>query len=290
MFKRSLLVCGSLALLAASWPGLQSLTAQAQETTRKLWYPTSTTSKAPAKRRYRVVTPALPATQLIEDTLLGVTIYRLRPPRVNEPGARLLKHTPSGDAEWLPVRVASDTPLRENSLVRLSIEAARTGYLYVVDREMYANGTLGQPQLIFPTKRIRNGQNQVQAKSLIELPDRADEPLYFTLKRSQPNHVGELLTVLITPQPLSDVAIGADAVALPESLVKSWEQQWRALPGRLEMVSGAGQRWTEDEKAAGGNPQLTLKAAAPGPQTVYYNPAAQAGEPLLANVRLRLAR
>lgn len=291
MFKQCALVGGSLALAAGLFLSWQPLAARAQETTRKLWYSGITTpGKAPAKKRYRVVTPALPATQLADDSVLGVTIYRLRPPRMNEPGARLLKHTPSGDAEWLPVRVGSDTPLAENSLVRLNIEAARAGYLYVIDREMYANGALGEPQLIFPTKRIRNGQHQVRAHQLIELPDRADEPLYFTLKRSQPQHVGELLTVLITPQPLPDVTIGADTVALSPQQVNAWEKQWQAHDGRLELVSGLGQKWTEDEKQAGANPQVTLKAEAPGPQTVYYNPQAKAGDPVLVNVRLRLGR
>jgi hypothetical protein len=35
--------------------------------------------------------------------------------------------------EWLPERVASNGRLAEGDRIRISIEAARSGYLYVVD-------------------------------------------------------------------------------------------------------------------------------------------------------------
>jgi hypothetical protein len=209
---------------------------------------------------------------------------------VSDTGARLLKHSASGDAEWTPVRVGSNTPLAENSLVRLSIEAARTGYLYVIDREQYADGTSGKPFLIFPTTKIRNGNNEVTTGRVIEIPDRADDPIYFNLERSRPDHVGELLTVIITPQPLPGLTIGAEPLTLPEAQVKEWETKWRAHQGRLEMDKGEGQNWTEDEKAAGGNPKQSIKPDAPGPQTLYYNPKAKSGDPVLVNVRLRLSK
>jgi hypothetical protein len=51
--------------------------------------------------------------------------------------------------------------------VRLSIEASRRGHLYVIDQEAYADGSLGAPLLIFPTLRIRNGDNAVQRRVAI---------------------------------------------------------------------------------------------------------------------------
>src|SRR5205809_1005605 len=126
--KVSLLTASGLALaclLLLSFNPLAAIRPMLQEDgTRKLWYPglTSPTANTPAKRRYRVLTPTLPANRLAGDTVVGVTVWRLRPPRVSDTGARLLKHSPSGDAEWTPVRVSSNTLLAENSLVRLSIE------------------------------------------------------------------------------------------------------------------------------------------------------------------------
>lgn len=297
MTKKFSLITGSALALACllllSFNPLAALRPRVQaDGTRKLWYAglTSPTAKTPAKRRYRVLTPSLPINRIADDTVVGVTVWRLRPPRVSDTGARLLKHSPSGDAEWTPVRVGSNTPLAADSLVRLSIEAARTGYLYVIDREQYADGTRGEPVLIFPTTKIRNGNNQVSAGRVIEVPDRADDPIYFKLERSRANHVGELLTVLVTPQPLAGLAIGAEPLTLAEAQVKEWETKWRAHQGRLEMVKGEGQSWTEDEKAAGGNPIQSIKPDAPRPQTLYYNPNAKSGDPVLVNVRLRLGQ
>ena len=278
---------GALLSLAALACGVW---AQA-DTTRKMWYPGLLTgeTKTRTKPRYRVKTPRHPPDKLAEDAVLGVTVYRLRPPRLNEAGARLLTHAPSGEVEWTPVRVGSNALLAENSLVRLSIEAARTGYLYVIDREQFTDGSLGPPVLIFPTTNIRNGNNQVKAGRVIEIPDRLDEPLYFTLKRSRPQHAGEVLTVLVAPQPLTELSIGPRPLPLSELQVKNWEAQWGAPQGQLELLSGEGQPWTEAEKTAGGNPQLTLAATAPAPQTLYYNAQAKADAPLWINVHLRLA-
>src|SRR5262249_40692671 len=139
------------------------------------------TPATPIRRRYRIVTPKLPVTRVAEDTVIGVTVFRLRPPRLRDPKARVLTLTPSGDVEWTPIRVGSDTPLDEGSLVRLSVETACPGYLYVIDREQFAGGGYGAPTLIFPTMKIRQGANDVSAGRVIDLPDRDDTPSYFTL-------------------------------------------------------------------------------------------------------------
>ena len=87
------------------------------------------------------------------------------------------------------------------------MEAARSGYLYVIDREQYADGTFSEPYLIFPTTRTLNGDNKVNVGKLIEIPAQDDGPPYFTLKRSRPDQVAEVLSVLITPEPLDKVEI-----------------------------------------------------------------------------------
>jgi hypothetical protein len=46
--------------------------------------------------------------------------------------------------EWTPQRIEADTPLKVGERVRLSIESPRTGYLYVIDREQYADGSYGE--------------------------------------------------------------------------------------------------------------------------------------------------
>ena len=43
-----------------------------------------------------------------------------------------------------------NTPLRDGDRMRLSIEAPWDGYLYVLNREQYADGSTSDPYLIFP--------------------------------------------------------------------------------------------------------------------------------------------
>jgi len=68
---------------------------------------------------------------------------------------------PSGQAEWTPDRSYLDEPIRDNEMVRLSIESARKGYLYVIHQDIYPDGAFSNPELIFPTTRLCGGDNRV---------------------------------------------------------------------------------------------------------------------------------
>ncbi len=171
--------------------------------------------------------------------------------------------------------------------MRISVEAARTGYLYVIDREQYADGSLGAPHLIFPTLRTLNGNNQVKVGRLIEIPAQDDSPPYFTLRRSRPDQVAEVLSVLVTPAPLEDVQITDKEQQLSEALVGAWEKQWGTRVGLLELEKGAGKTWSKEEKAAGADATKALTSQSPAPQVLYYRPNAKSSEPVLIKVRLR---
>lgn len=269
------------------------------EGTRRLWDSefykprakqlSATKTKPP--RHYRPLTPNLAPDRVAPDTVIGITLWRLRPalPR-DDRQTRLLKH--AGDKskirEWTPERIAVDTPLKTGQRVRLSIEAARTGYLYVIDRELYADGTLGDPVLIFPTKRLRGGDNRVSVGKLTDIPALEDSPHYFTLdpeEEQRTNLVGELISVLITPQPLPGVPTGEDLVKLPKEMVAGWEQAWGTNVGKMELT-GAARTWTLEEKAAAaqGRPLAPL---APAPQTLFYRPEAKSDQPVMISIKLR---
>lgn len=76
-------------------------------------------------------------------------MWRLRPEKPKDTGARLL--TQGSSDKLVAERVSLDTVFRHKDKVRISIESPRAGYLYIVDREMFSDGTLGKPFLIFPT-------------------------------------------------------------------------------------------------------------------------------------------
>src|SRR5262245_36248614 len=108
-------------------------TVQDDQTTRRLWdtdylkpKPKPTAGKpAPPKRRYRPVTPQISAQKVAGDTVLGITIWRLRPSKVaDDTEVRILKHQKdeSKIESWTPERIPADTPLATGQRVRLSIE------------------------------------------------------------------------------------------------------------------------------------------------------------------------
>ncbi len=273
-----------LALLLLAAPAF------AQETTRRLWdsdlFKTQSKKTAPAKRRYRVATPQISPEKVDGDSVLGITLWRLRPARTTDDKAvRLLKHARDNarNSEWVPERIDTGTPLTAGQRLRLSIEAARDGYLYVVDRELYADGSMGEPYLIFPTLSIRRGDNRVAVGKVFDIPN---DETYFILEPSRADQVGEVLTVIVSPQPLDGFQIGEQEVPISRALLASWEKSWGAQIGRLDLEAAAGQPWTKAERDAAAN-KRRLPADGPPPQSVFYRAETKPDDPLLANVKLR---
>jgi hypothetical protein len=166
--------------------GLLTATAQQpqEETTRHLWDTAfidqgKAAARRPSRRSYRIATPRVPVVGVSPDTVIGITLWRLRPSRKSDTGERIITHDGPESMQWLPERISSNGRLAEGDRIRMSIEAARTGYLYVVDREQYADGSQGEPYLIFPTTRTRGGDNSVKAGRVIGIPRRTMLRLYL---------------------------------------------------------------------------------------------------------------
>jgi hypothetical protein len=224
-----------------------------------------------------------------EGAQLGLTVWRLRPSIAADNGARIIVHHDDETEEWTPERVEARTPMRMGERIRFSFESPQTGYLYVIDREQYANGSTGDPVLIFPTKRTRDGDNQVAPGRVIEIPGQEDRPNFFTLRRSRLDQTGELLTVIVTFKPIEGLTIGSKPLQLSSQQVASWEKEWSALTEKFEMAGAAGKTWTQAEQEAGANATRQLTQEDPGPQTIY-RVAVKPGSPLLVNVGLRYGR
>jgi len=264
---------------------------KSDEATRKLWdtaFITPSTSRRSSKRRssYRVATPNVPVDNVAPDTVVGVTIWRLRPARRSDSGERLIVHDDNATKEWLPERISANTRLVQGDKLRITVEAVRAGYLYVIDREQYADGTLGEPYLIFPTTRTGGGDNQVAVGRLLEIPAQDDSPPFFTMRKSRPDHVAEVVSVLVSPTPLEGLQINDKAQKLSEAQVASWEKNWGSSVGRLEM-STTGQAWTREEKDS---TTRALTASAPAPQLLFYRPMLKASEPLFVKLKLQYRR
>jgi hypothetical protein len=259
-----------------------------EEGTRKLWdtafIAPSSSKKIPARRRaYRNATPNVPVNNVAPETVVGVTLWRLRPANRSDSGERLIVHDDNAVTEWMPERISATTRLAQGDRLRISVETVRAGYLYVIDREQYADGTLGEPYLIFPTTRTSGGNNQVAIGRLLEIPAQDDSPPFFTMKKSRPDHVAEVLSVIVAPAPLEEVQITDKAQKLTDAQVASWEKAWGTSVGRLEM-STTGQTWTKAEKDA---TTRALTASAPAPQLLFYRPSVKPTEPMFVKLRLQ---
>ena len=248
--------------------------------TRELW-DSNLLNKRPAGKAKR-----LSASQ--DDALVGITLWRLRPSvSTDSPGVRSLIHDNDRTAEWTPERIKADALLHEDDKVRISIETARTGYLYVIDSDEYQDGTKAEPYLIFPTLTIRGGDNAVGPGKLVEIPTPEDVPPYFRMRRSRPDQRRELLTIIVSPKPIEHLQIGRQRLRLSAEQVSLWREEWQSASYRLEAYGQTGKPYTLAEKTAGkGEKELTQDD--PLPQTMYHLNA-KPGEPLMIDLSLQVS-
>jgi hypothetical protein len=263
---------------------LLSLGAMAQESTRQLWNTEFLNERPPAKN----AAPAAPRPRS-GGFIVGVTIWQLRPASNSDPPeTRLLVLEGGKQDESAPQRIEAGTPLKPGDRVRLTIEAPRPGYLYVVDQEQYSGGKFGEPYLIYPNWQTKPGDNATAPGRLIEIPDQRNEPNCFTIRPSRPDQSGELLTLLITAQPLTGLAIGREPLRLQGEQFAEWERKYGASAQRLELAGGAGKQWTPQEKKAGADRSVRLTQDDPVPQT-FYRVTDRTDPPVLLHMPLRIA-
>lgn len=265
----------------------------ADDRTRDIW-DTAFMKKRPAGKktvkrksvRYRIVAEYNPyaSTTSTKTAVVGVTIWRLRPSKDSDDTA--VRQLIYEQGEWTPERISAGTPLSEGSRVQLTIESPRSGYIYVFDREIYADKSFGDPYLIFPTLSINGGDNRVSAGRVIEIPSSADKPPFYTLKQSGANHLGENITVIVTDKPLSELLIGRNSIKISNEQFNSYEQQWGALTQQLELEGGSGIAMNKTEKAAGAGKRTLTQNDSP-PQTIY-KVSAKPNQPLLVTIPLRI--
>lgn len=258
--------------------------------------PASSTPSDPQQpRTYRSINSTSTSSDIrksasASEAIIGVTLWRLRRAQAEDnKEARLLEHHAAKSAEWSAERLEADTRIREGERVRVSIESPSTGYLYVIDREQYADGSLSEGQVIFPTASTRGGNNAVVAGRVVEFPAQEDDPPYFTLTRSRADHVAEVLTLIVAPQRLAELPVSSEPVKISNEKLAQWEKQWGGQAEQFELEGGAGRPYTTAEKAAGADGSRKLTQADPLPQTLLRLNA-KPGSPLLVKVLLRIAQ
>jgi hypothetical protein len=206
---RILLCIFAASIAAAAQDGSRSITSDDFVAQR----PAAATAVKPKRTTYRFVradrnvlrhkTPRKPRPAGADKfTEIGITMWRLRPRHGNESGYLLpVKGDKDNREMWLSERVPEDTVFKAGDRVRFAIESSTAGYLYVFDRETYADGSFGQPVMIFPEGP--DGDNSVRPGMLFDIPDQREDLPYFNMMPRKPNYTGELLTIIVAPKPLT---------------------------------------------------------------------------------------
>lgn len=220
---------------------------------------------------------------------IGFTVWKLRRKFPNEESATVSVVEKGVRVEYVPERIEANTPLKLGDKVRLTIESPRNGYLYLVDTELYTNGSFGKPTLIFPTQRTRGGNNQVSAGVLIDIPAQDDAVPFFVINSKNPAYAGELLSVIISDKTLSNVTTASQARSLEPSIFDQWKEDWELEADVFEQDGGTGTSWTPAEKEAGQVNGRSLTQADPTPQTIY-RVRADRRKPILVNLALPVSR
>lgn len=242
--------------------------------------------RAPASRAtYRRQSEKL-AVADVADARIGVTLWRAEAyDGTARAGTRDIVQVGSGTATWSLVRLGADSRLGTGDMFRIGIESLRGGYLYVVNRALRADGGTGDPYLIFPTQRIRGGENRVVAGRMIMLPTPPEEPP-FQMTDPDGTIVGEEIIILVSPTRLN-VETRADRYRIDEATLEDWIRRWAVPSETFELVGGSGARYTVAERAAATNGKRLLTRSEPLPQVVHRL-AAGAGEPMCVRYVIRV--
>ncbi|HLL99965.1 MAG TPA: hypothetical protein VK400_02860, partial [Pyrinomonadaceae bacterium] len=180
--------------------------------------PSRTTRKTNARNKPQ---PLLP----LKNEKVGITFWRLREPKSYErdDAPTFPVSTDDGVEYWTAERVNSTTRFKASNRVRFTIESPRSGFLYVVNREYYTDGTRGEARLIFPTTKTRQqGDNRVTAGSLVEVPQSNSRVPYFTMRSKAPDYAGEEIIVIISPARLPGIRIGAESLPVTGEKLEKW--------------------------------------------------------------------
>lgn len=212
-----------------------------------------------------------------EYVRVGVTIWRYGPSQCPIPdcplpagGDRGLMDTAAG------VRVDDSVAFSTGERVRLALESlSHDGFVYIIDREKFADNTFGSPYLIFPTRSINNGSNYARPGLQIHLP-RAQGCFCVKARNPQKGLVADNLIVIISPQPLlSSEEIGDREIPLPTRLAKYISRADKEPSQRGALKDGVGLTQTPAELKAGSkglvDTQATLTQDDLPPQNFYQS-------------------
>ena len=232
---------------------------------------------------------------------IGITVWKMRPSRSSDNGYKLPVLINNIRQLWTAERVNPETGFQAGDRVRLAIEASDAGYLYVIDSEIYSDGSFGAPFLIFPASTDED--NSVKPGLLVDIPDQTEDLPYFLISPRKDNYAGELLTVIISPKPLTNLKTDKDGKiknlenlfdleidAEAEIYSRDDNEDKIYVQAEADAACGAKTRQLTRESSAAnpcGTKTRQLTREEPLPQTIYRVKTV-AGQPSVAFVKLNV--
>jgi hypothetical protein len=194
------------------------------------------------RRRPPTPTPLWQDVPLETSEQVGLTIWRLRRcAGAGGPRCFLELQDASGRAfKYEAVRVGTDDDFRGGDGIQLAVESRVRGFVYVLHQEVRADGSTGEPKMLFP---LREGANVVGPGRPLLIPAQGEDGEVKVLKMR--NESGrrlrsERLRIIVVPRPLEGVFVEDRPRYISDADVRGWESRWS---GRLELfdLSGGGE-------------------------------------------------
>ena len=170
---------------------------------------------------------------------VGLTIWRLR--RCAGAGGHNcfleLQDATGRSFKYEAVRVGTDDDFRGGDGIQIAVESRARGFVYVLHQEVRADGSTGEPKILFPQ---REGANAVGPGRPLLIPAQGEDGAVKVLKMRNDSGrrlKSERLRIIVVPRPLEGVFVESRPRYISESDVKGWEER---LSGRLELFDLSG--------------------------------------------------
>jgi hypothetical protein len=229
-----------------------------------------------------------PSPNRVQEAFIGFTVWVHRESIQSDPEEiRGFSHGNLGERkEWTALRHPADVPLKVGERASISVEVTRSGYLYIVDQELYSDGSRGAPALIFPTTKLRKGNNRVSAGRMITIPGPADDPPFFEVTKKRSGLVADEFTVLVSQDRLEGIVAEEGEQEFDEAVLLKVQKTWaRKAKGPLS-AREAGTLYSVAERKASLD-SILLAPSAPLPQSLF-RVEYQAGETIAVKIPIRI--
>ncbi|MFY9227340.1 MAG: hypothetical protein WAQ98_32010 [Blastocatellia bacterium] len=257
---------------------------------------TKPTNKKPTKYIIETANDSV----IAQGTDVGFTFWRLRDSKKDDDvevveETRIAKKekgkTIETSVKFTPERAQSNTEFSNGDRLRFTVESPIKGYIYLINREQYEDGSYSAPYLIFPDKTNVGRNDQVSAGKLVFIPSETENLILFNIsEENSQKKIAEEFTVLISPQPLKDLpplAVDEEFRKISLTEFEKWQKQWGGEVWKFEQESNIKTAISKVEKNASLTKKETLNQDDQLPQTVYHV-AHKPTQPILFTVVVKI--